>query len=153
MRDWAPGTTPGRWSARGRSCGMRHRRSPGARRCNISPMSDWQPDWYLGQGDDHVPMAFTVTDQHGNYVDLTGATVQLIWGPKSGATPATTAAGSVAGTTPNTQAQYVWLAADTAAAGNFEASYEITLAGGERLSWPFCAWGRRLQVQIGAPPA
>jgi hypothetical protein len=113
-------------------------------------MLEWSPDFELGQGDDKVPMQFTVTDQYGAYVDLTGATIQWVWAPKNGGTTATTAAGSVSGTTPNTQAKYLWLAADTATPGNYEGVFEITLASTERITWPA---GRKLQISIGAPPA
>lgn len=113
-------------------------------------MLPWEPDFFLGQGDDKVPMVFTITDQYGAYVDLTGATIHWVWGPKNGGTPAITASASPVGTTPNTQAQYLWLAVDTATPGNFEGVFEITLPSTERFTWPY---GRSLQISIGAPPA
>lgn len=114
-------------------------------------MDDWSPDFELTVGDDKVPMDFAITDFYGAPVDLTGATIRWKWGPKNGGVPAVTSAADVTGTTPGTKARYVWLAADTVAAGNFEGQYLITLAGAtEAFAWPR---GRSLQIQIGAGPA
>jgi hypothetical protein len=113
--------------------------------------TDPQPDFRLGQNDDKVPWNQTITDAFGNAIDIFGATsVKLRFGPKNQTLPAADKTGAVIGSSPMTQAQYLFLAADTATPGNYSAEFHITLAGGERITWPV---GRLATVEIVAQSA
>jgi len=102
--------------------------------------NDPVPDFEFWVGDDNVPMAFTVTDAFGSYIDITGATVTLHVGPLNETVAAVDLVGSVAGTTPQTKAQYLWRATDLGSPqvpGDYQGNFLIQQpAGGERITWP-----------------
>ena len=110
-----------------------------------------QPDFGLGVGDTAVPMQFTIQDAFGNYIDITGATVTLAVSPLNETSGPTVLSGSVAGVTPQTQAKYIWLSAQTGAAGLFEANFEIEQLSGERITWPIPGTRPPLLIQVGDP--
>lgn len=95
-----------------------------------------EPDFRAPQGGANIPWAQTITDAFSNPIDITGATVVFRWGPKNQTTPAADENGTVIGTSPQTQAQYVLTQADLAnPAGNYSVQFEITKAG-ETFVWP-----------------
>lgn len=109
--------------------------------------TDRAPDFKLGVGDNNVPMAFTITDPFGNYVDITGATVTLSVSPLNETSGPSALAGAVVGVTPQTQAQYIWKTADTVL-GLYEAVF-IIVKSGERMTWPTAR--PPLLIQVGDP--
>lgn len=111
----------------------------------MSTATDRAPDFTIGQDDDGVTYDQTITDAFGAYVDLTGATVVLHLRVMNATAAGVDLTGSVVGVTPQTQARYTFLAADTAVPGRYDGNFEITLASTERITWPT---GRRLIVDI-----
>lgn len=111
------------------------------------------PDFTIGQGDQGVSWAVPITDATGNTIDISGATsVILHYRIQDGSAVAVEVVGSVLGTTPDTEAQYIFQSSDTVAAGIFNAEFLITQASGERLTFPACAGRTKLVFEVFAQP-
>ncbi len=88
----------------------------------------------LNVGDTKPPLAATIARVNGTPVDLTGATVQLVYWPVSGGAPVYRS--MTITDAPNGKVTYQWIADDTATAGRFRFYVKITFAGGAPLSAP-----------------
>jgi len=109
------------------------------------------PDFGIGQDDHGVPWDVPIFDIDGNRIDLTGATsVILHYRVNDQSAPAVEVTGSVIGTAPDTKARYVFQGSNTAAPATFDAEWLITLASGERITYPACA-GRPKQEFVVFP--
>jgi hypothetical protein len=110
--------------------------------------TDNEPDFSVYVGDDKVPWDVTITDAFGNYVDLTGASIAVKARIRNQSVAEASFAGSVIGTTPQTQARRL-IANGDFAEGHYDAVFVATLAGGEVVTWPP---NRQLFLQVIARP-
>lgn len=97
-----------------------------------------QPDFTIRQNDLGEPIAAVLVDSSGAPVDLTDATVVFQLAPIRGGALVVDAAadlGDDAGTV-----SYTWLDGDTAAAGWFLASWQVTFDGGAVQTFPLAAY-------------
>lgn len=101
------------------------------------------PDQFVvRQGDTAQTLTSTLTDADDNPVDIAGATVTFTMGPIAGGDAKVNAAAASNdqngdgsdGSTGNVS--YTWAAADTNTAGLYLGAWEVTFAGGAKLSFP-----------------
>lgn len=95
-------------------------------------------DFEIAQGDTGPPLIVQLTDWTGVAANLTGATIAFHMADKPDGTGNTlvTAAATVFGTPTNGQAQYSWIAADTATPGDYFGEFQVTYAGGMIVTFP-----------------
>lgn len=93
---------------------------------------------------DRLPAVAAILKQAGVIIDLTGCTVKFVMKPKNGATVIVSAAATIVSPTAGT-VRYDWGVLDTVTGGEYSAEFEITTAGGLRLT---CPNDRHLTVSI-----
>jgi hypothetical protein len=77
----------------------------------------------LVQNDQGIILNFTITDENNSPVDLTGATVRLIWNNGSGAATKTCEVTDAAGG----KCRYIIVAGDIAQVGKYDCELEVNL--------------------------
>lgn len=92
-------------------------------------------DFYIGQGDTASTLLVTLRDANGNAVDITGASVHIDVTPIHGGTKIVDAAATIVSAV-NGQVSYTFTAPQTAAAGDFLATFTVTFSGGAVESFP-----------------
>lgn len=92
-------------------------------------------DLTISQNGTSPALAETITDQNGNALNLTGATVTFIMRQLSSSTPTVNAAATVVSPSAGT-VQYNWATTDTATPGIYMAQFHCVLSGGAIYDWP-----------------
>lgn len=92
-------------------------------------------DLTITQGDSTPVLTATITDQNGNPVNLTSATVTFVMRLGSATAPAVNAAATILSATAGT-VQYSWATEDTATVGLYAAQFRCTLSGGATYTYP-----------------
>lgn len=95
-------------------------------------MSDWQAK----QGDTAIALLDTLTYSDGTSPNLAGATVKCILRLRSANAPSTNLAATVTSSTAPATVSYTLTAADTANAGLFQQSWQVTFSGGQIETFP-----------------
>jgi len=92
-------------------------------------------DFYIGQGDTASTMLVTLRDANGAAVNITGASVHIDVTPIHGGTKIVDAAATIVDA-PTGQVSYTFTAPQTAAAGDYLATFTVTFGGGAVESFP-----------------
>ncbi len=92
-------------------------------------------DFYIGQSDTASTMLVTLRDANGAAVNITGASVHIDVTPIHGGTKIVDAAATIVDA-PTGQVSYTFTAPQTAAAGDFLATFTVTFGGGAIESFP-----------------
>lgn len=92
-------------------------------------------DLTISQGATTPVLSETITDQNGNSVNLTSATVIFIMRQLSSSTPTVNAAATITNATAG-QVTYSWSSADTATAGLYMGQFHCVLSGGSTYDFP-----------------
>jgi hypothetical protein len=92
-------------------------------------------DLTIRQGDTTPAFTQTITDQNGNAVNLTSATVTFVMRQLSSSTPTVNAAMVITDATAG-QVQYNWSTVDTATPGVYMAEIHCVLSGGGSYTYP-----------------
>lgn len=96
------------------------------------------PNFYIKQHDTAPTIAGQITDQFGNAINLTGASVTFIMKLASlgnTGSPLVNAAAVITDAV-NSKVSYSWLAADTATAGDYSAEWQVIYATGKKQTFP-----------------
>lgn len=101
-------------------------------------------DLTIRQGDTTPAFTTTVTDQSGDPLNLTGATVTFIMRALSAATPAVNAAMAITDAAAGA-VQYSWSSSDTETPGLYMAELHVTLEGGGTYTYPNVGY---LQIEV-----
>lgn len=97
------------------------------------------PDFYIKTGDTTSSIAAILTDDDGDAVDISGATVRFHMAPISGATtPVINASANndQSGVTNIGHVHYAWSAGQTATAGLYLAEWEVVYSSGATQTFP-----------------
>lgn len=92
-------------------------------------------DFFIKKNDTTPAITSTLQDADGNAVNLTGATVKFIM-RKKGASSAKVDASATVVTPAEGTVSYTWVTANTDTAGDYEAEWQVTFAGGAVQTFP-----------------